>query len=166
MTTTTAPLPQMLLCLMRGTQLGRSTVQYSTVQYHLFGWHLRQKRVANCMPRYSLSLKECLVSINKGMSGPQIQSRHSGENFQASPGDQSWNLIYSQQTYFPILHYFQMSTTTNPEVSTTEPNSSNVPLNTLLRKITLVYPVNYKIFLYIHLYKLPFLPSQFQQHNV
>jgi hypothetical protein len=39
-----------------------------------------------------------------------------------------------------------MFTITNPEVSITECNRSNAPLNTLLRKITCVYPVNYKIF--------------------
>ena len=98
-----------------------------------------------------MPLKESLVSINKGLSGPQIQSRHSGENFQASPGAQSSNLTYSQQTYFPILRSLETSTVTNPEVSTTEHNSSNVPLNTPLRKITLVYPVNYEIFIYIQL---------------
>ena len=44
-----------------------------------------------------------------------------------------------------------MSTLTNPEVSTTEADRSNMPLSTLLRKITVVYPVNYKIFIYVQL---------------
>ena len=110
-----------------------------------------QKQVANFMFHHLMPLKGSLVTINKGLSGPQIQSTHFAENFQASPGAQSWNLTYSLQTYFPILHYLQMSTLTNPEVSTTEADRSNMPLSTLLRKITVVYPVNYKIFIYVQL---------------
>jgi len=49
----------------------------------------RQKQVANFMFCHLMSLKGSLVTINKGLSGPQIQSTHSGENFQARPRAQS-----------------------------------------------------------------------------
>jgi hypothetical protein len=123
---TTAPLPKLrgtFAAVLTVRHTAGAEVQYSTVPL-IAGICNREKWAAKCMPCHLLSLKESLVSINKGLSGPQIQSRHSGENFQASPGAQSWNLIYSQQTYFPILRCLQMSSVTNPEVSTTEPNSS------------------------------------------
>jgi hypothetical protein len=47
---------------------------------------------------------------------------------------------------FQFFTVSRLSTITNPGVNTTGHNRSNASLNTLLRKIACVYPVNYKMF--------------------
>lgn len=105
--TNTAPLP-----IGTGKVIALLTVlahSWSNITVPLIpGICYRQKWVANFMLHHLMPLKESLLPINKRLGGPQTKSRHFEEILQASPGAQSWNITYSEQIYFPILHCLQV----------------------------------------------------------
>lgn len=96
----------------------------------------RQERVANFKSRHLMPLKESLVSWVGPR--PNLDILKKVYKLALEPKTKT-SPIHSK--YIPILHCLQMSTRSKPEGSTTEPNSSHTPMNTLLRKITLVYQI-------------------------